>query len=1135
MRFFNFDKHQYAWVSAPDISWTAAKEEALLVPNGCGPGSLVIINSPDENNFVAGLSNIIEPPNGRFGWIAGRRKGPPNQNEWMWDPGLPLNGNQGRVFFVKTSLTSGTSLLYSNWDGGGNSNIPFFCSKPPDGPGCDLSYAHIYPSPAGTWNNFPDAGNPRPNRPPSERIGGYIIEYDYRAPKPKATPASQTICSEDMITKIEITDEAHTDQETLPGTTFTWTRDNMVNVKGIDDGTQTIDGGNGTIMPGTLIMKITGALKNVTNVVQIVTYIIVAKSPDDPLCKSQITVTVKVKPKPTVAAVQFFPISTISCDGLPTFCEGDQLYELFISNPNNVADVQFVKERTNDTRISEFDHSGARSLFTENSQPGVVPPFQRLYGTFWMGGFIAYHCSEITQWKNIKAVADGCESERIEVVPFRVLPRPTIREVLYTFCNEDNNASLTFTSNVDCAVRFTWTSTIDFGYGLSGSVTANSTNNAFTTFTFFNIHPVNTGNAAIAGKITVTTSLLIPPECKPCPGEPKEITLIIKPTPDVVQQSDLTYSNGQSAPSIGFTSHTTGGAIIFLWTSSIDIGFGTSGAGLSIPAFTATNNAAGPIVTHITVFPVVDACIGPAMEFNITVNPSCGAIVGVPKTWFVDDGSNSGDRWTVGSVPGSDLTGDGTSLKPFRTITKAISLASNGDNINVDAGSYSESINITKSLKIYGPNYDQSPIMTPSTRVTEAVITAPTSTGVVFDAHTICTNIEIKGFKLVSGAPLTDGHVHRSPDQNIDIVFEKNLINHANNLFAGALTRWRSITITDNHFTNTDFTATSSAIQLNDANDPLPAPQRPATVTAVITDNKIETTNFGAILLDNIASATVQRNIIKAVPREAIQLAGGMGSATISENDIRNSNLSNIPDGGGIRIFGSQFTGTINIRNNFVTNNTFNGVAVKNGEAITNPNIHINNNSFTGLAPGSYGIYHGGTNPGGTGGATSPAPGKLDGECNWFGSPNAAIVPTKVFGPVDFAPWLNNGTDGSTNPGFQPSGICSGGAPIASKVETPGEDIIGPSVTKSKEVTSEVFSVSVSPNPTSKDFTLKIETAGKEPVTIKISDAVGRIISVYSNVSGKTIKFGSNFKTGLYYAEIIQGSKHTVTKLIKVE
>src|SRR6185369_9333259 len=61
----------------------------------------------------------------------------------------------------------------------------------------------------------------------------------------------------------------------------------------------------------------------------------------------------------------------------------------------------------------------------------------------------------------------------------------------------------------------------------------------------------------------------------------------------------------------------------FSWTSSMNVGFGTSGTG-NIPAYTATNAGTSPITSTITVTPTANGCAGAPATFTIAVNPTTG-------------------------------------------------------------------------------------------------------------------------------------------------------------------------------------------------------------------------------------------------------------------------------------------------------------------------------------------------------------------------------------------------------------------------------------------------------------------------------------------------------------------------------
>jgi hypothetical protein len=630
-----------------------------------------------------------------------------------------------------------------------------------------------------------------------------------------------------------------------------------------------------------------------------------------------------------------------------------------------------------------FNSTVAGSTFDWTSSANVG------FGTSGNGSIAAFTATNNTNAKvnaalNVKATANGCMGP-VTSYSITVNPTPTVNAIANaSYCNNAAGNIINFGSNVANAT-FDWVGTADIGFGVAGSGT--------------NIGAFKAKNTTDA---PITTTITVTPSAGACTGPVKTFTVVVNPTPKVNAVGNGVYVDNAAGAAINFAAHVA--AATFDWTSTADVGFGIKGNG-NIAAFAAKNATLAPIIATVSVTATANSCVGPATTFTITVNPKVAANANI---WYV-------------AKTGNDATGVGSVLNPWQTIQFANDNASvqNGDTIKVAAGSYIEDVNITKSLAFCGPNYQTSPVT--ANRSEEAVISAPpTANPVIFEAHVPSTNIAILGFQLINGSPLTAGNYQTdiANPQSITILFEKNAVMHGNDLFAGTLTRWNNITIKDNYFTNINFAPLSSAIQLNGGD------------VVTITDNKIETTNFAGVLLDHVASAIVQRNIITSVPGEAgIQLAGAMGNTTVSENDIQNANTNHQVDGGGIRIYGSAFTGVLNVRNNFVTN-SFNGFAVKTGEVITNPNIHVNNNSFTNLSAGSFAIYHGGNNPGGSGTNTSASSAQLDAECNWYGSLDASIVAATVHGPVDIMPWLVNGTDNEpASPGFQPvPGSCTGNA-----------------------------------------------------------------------------------------------------------
>jgi len=78
--------------------------------------------------------------------------------------------------------------------------------------------------------------------------------------------------------------------------------------------------------------------------------------------------------------------------------------------------------------------------------------------------------------------------------------------------------------------------------------------------------------------------------------------------------------------------------------------------------------------------------------------------------------------------------------------------------------------------------------------------------------------------------------------------------------------------------------------------------------------------------------------------------------------------------------------------------------------------------------------------------------------------------------------------------------------------------------------------VRVYPNPSTSYFTVNIETANTDKISVRLIDVSGRVVETKNNLSGsQTLRIGNNLKAGLYFAEIIQGKDRKQIKLLKQE
>jgi hypothetical protein len=77
-------------------------------------------------------------------------------------------------------------------------------------------------------------------------------------------------------------------------------------------------------------------------------------------------------------------------------------------------------------------------------------------------------------------------------------------------------------------------------------------------------------------------------------------------------------------------------------------------------------------------------------------------------------------------------------------------------------------------------------------------------------------------------------------------------------------------------------------------------------------------------------------------------------------------------------------------------------------------------------------------------------------------------------------------------------------------------------------------SVTLFPNPAVSYFTLQIKSGSSSLATLKVVDAVGRVIEVRRGIaSNSTLQIGSSYAPGVYYAQIFQNGNATTLKLLK--
>ena len=85
-----------------------------------------------------------------------------------------------------------------------------------------------------------------------------------------------------------------------------------------------------------------------------------------------------------------------------------------------------------------------------------------------------------------------------------------------------------------------------------------------------------------------------------------------------------------------------------------------------------------------------------------------------------------------------------------------------------------------------------------------------------------------------------------------------------------------------------------------------------------------------------------------------------------------------------------------------------------------------------------------------------------------------------------------------------------------------------------EKTTLSQLSVKALPNPSANYFSLVLQSANNTMATVRVSDASGRLVEAKTNISlNTTLQVGQSYSRGIYYAQIIQGDKRMVVKLVK--
>ncbi|HNX38814.1 MAG TPA: right-handed parallel beta-helix repeat-containing protein, partial [Candidatus Cloacimonadota bacterium] len=314
------------------------------------------------------------------------------------------------------------------------------------------------------------------------------------------------------------------------------------------------------------------------------------------------------------------------------------------------------------------------------------------------------------------------------------------------------------------------------------------------------------------------------------------------------------------------------------------------------------------------------------------------------------------------------------------TIQAAIDAASDGDEIQIAAGTYNEHVIINKAISLLGPNANISAV--DGTRVPEAVI----GQYITVNNGAGLSDVIIAGFEFNETDAWHSIIMIGGNTEDVQILNNRfiNIPWKAIYTEAGANVTNLDMIISGNLISGVSSNSESGIYLINHTG-------------GTISNNKIENTVYGGILINTYCHGmTISNNQIYNVPQQGLQLSGDVADVTVSGNIIDHANTAEVSDKGGIRLYASDFTGPVLITGNTISN-SYNGIAVKDGYGSLSPAqqewIQIRNNDLSGNVCGVY----------------MPANGSdyLDAEENWWGDPAGPTLRNGVgvTAHVLFDPW----------------------------------------------------------------------------------------------------------------------------------
>jgi len=225
--------------------------------------------------------------------------------------------------------------------------------------------------------------------------------------------------------------------------------------------------------------------------------------------------------------------------------------------------------------------------------------------------------ASLTAVYTVSASYDGCPGP---TAPFDITVNPIPHVILpafQTICSGTATTAIGLTSNV-AGATYTWTGSSPDG--ITGFIASGNT----ATIPSQTLTDPNTTAGIVVYVITPTAA--------GCTGPADNDTITVNPLPNVNAVSPQTICSGATSTAVTLSSTTAG--TTFSWTASNGgslSGYTASGTG-NIPVQTITNSGTTIDSVVYVITPKANGCNGPAVHFDIIVNPVPDVVVPVNQT-----------------------------------------------------------------------------------------------------------------------------------------------------------------------------------------------------------------------------------------------------------------------------------------------------------------------------------------------------------------------------------------------------------------------------------------------------------------------------------------------------------------------